>query len=110
METPKSDKKADGGPATVVVVGMVWYSLEHFDEIKSMMEDGHKLQRTYAEWRLSTEQGERQLRRQDQFVVRAHLVPDAFRQFCAERGLRLNSKARNDFASFIALQEYSKTQ
>jgi len=90
-------------------VGMVWYSLEHFDEIKAMMEDGNKLHRTYSEWRLAAEQGERKFRREGNLVVRAHLVPDAFRQFCSERGLNLNAEARNQFASWVALKEHGTT-
>lgn len=90
-------------------VGMVWYALEHFDEIKAMMEDGHNLHRTYTAWRLAAEQGERQMRRQGNLVVRAHLVPDAFRQYCLRNGLQLNAQGRTHFANSVAHQAHGTT-
>lgn len=87
-------------------VGMVWYSLEDFDEIKAMMEDGHKLHRTYTEWRLAAEQGERSFRRQGDLVVRAHLVPDEFREYCHRHGLKLDAHGRNHFANWVAYQAH----
>lgn len=94
----------------VSAVGMVWYSLEHFDEIKAMMKDGHKLHRTYTEWRLAAEQGERHMRRQGHFVVRAHLVPDVFREFCSRHGLDFDADGRNHFANRVAAEKYAEAQ
>lgn len=92
--------------APIRAVGMVWYSLEDFDEIMAMMEDGHKLHRTYSEWRLAAEQGERHLRREGHLVVRAHLVPAEFRDYCARHGLNLDAEGRNHFANWVAFQAH----
>lgn len=94
----------------VSAVGMVWYSLEHFDEVKAMMKDGHLLHRTYTEWRLAAEQGERHMRRQGHFVVRAHLVPDAFREYCRRHGLDLDAHGRDHFATSVAAEKYAQAQ
>lgn len=91
-------------PLPIRAVGMVWYSLEDFDEIKAMMEDGHKLHATHAEWRAAAEQGERRFRREGHLVVRAHLVPAAFREHCRRHGLKLDANGRNHFANLVAYQ------
>lgn len=87
-------------------LGMPWYQLEDFPRIKAMMLDGDRLHRTYAEWRIAAEQGERQLRRQGHLVVRAHLRPDEFAAWCAQRGLRHDVHGRNQFAAWVAAETY----
>jgi uncharacterized membrane protein len=87
-------------------LGMVWYELEDFERIKTMMEDGHRLHRTYTEWRLAAEQGERQFRRQGHLVVRAHLRPDEFIEWCRLNGQKLNAEGRNAFANEVAFKTH----
>lgn len=87
-------------------IGMVWYSLEHYAEIKALMEDGHALPATYTQWRLQAEQAERQFRRQGALIVRAHLTPDAFRQHCLRFGKHFDAEGRSHFASWVAQQQY----
>lgn len=96
--------------APVSAVGMVWYTLEHYAEIKAMMKDGHRLPATYTQWRLKAEAAEKQMRRQGHLVFRAHLEPDAFRQYVSTHGLDFDADGRTHFASFIAKQEASKMQ
>lgn len=86
--------------------GMVWYEAQDFDRIKSIMEDGHVLHRTYAEWKAAAEMGEKRMRRDGVRVYRAIINPSAFTDWCNARGLKLNADSRNQFASWHAAQEY----
>lgn len=90
-------------------LGIAWYSLEHYAEIKAMMEDGHKLPATYTLWRLQAEQAERKLRREGALVVRAHLTPDAFRHHCGQFGKHFDAEGRTHFASWVAKQQHGTT-
>lgn len=90
-------------------VGIPWYTLEDYERIKTMMEDGHLLPHVYSLWRLKAEQTERQLRRQGQLVVRAALRPDEFAAWCAARGLNVNAQARMQFATEAAYDVHGKT-
>lgn len=90
-------------------LGMVWYSEEHFAEVKAMMKDGHLLPRTYLQWQDKAEQGERKFRREGALVVRAHLVPDAFRQYCLRHGLDLDAQGRSHFAASVARDVHGET-
>jgi hypothetical protein len=87
-------------------IGMVWYLAEDFGEIKALMEDGHRLHRTYAEWQRAAEQGEQAMRTKGVRVYRAMLRPAPFKAWCVARGLNVDAKARNQFASEFASQEY----
>ena len=94
----------------ISIAGIPWYSLEHFDEIKALMEDGHRLAATYSQWRLAAEQTERKLRREGKTVVRAHLEPNAFREHCRRHGLNVDSKGRVHFANWTARQHHAKVE
>ncbi len=91
---------------TIQATGMVWYRAEDFGEIKALMEDGHLLHRTHAEWKNAAEQGEKSFGATGGRVYRATLIPADFRLWCNARGLKLNAHARNQFASEFAAHEY----
>jgi hypothetical protein len=90
-------------------VGIPWYTLDDFAEIKAMMEDGHKLAATYSQWRMAAEQAEKKFRREGCLVVRAALEPKAFRDYCLLHDLRLDAHGRGQFAAFIAKEQHGTT-
>ena len=90
----------------VQATGMVWYLAEDFLAIKTLMEDGHVLHDTHAQWQAAAEGGERSFQAKGGRVYRAILRPAEFKAWCAAKGLKLNASARNQFASEFALNEY----
>jgi hypothetical protein len=86
-------------PNVIPVAGMVWYRFEDYDHILQIMEDRATLPGTYSKWRVQAEQNERQTRRRGYSVVRVEIDPKTFLAWCAERGLRVDSKARMEFAN-----------
>jgi hypothetical protein len=90
----------------IQATGMVWYLAEDFGEIKTLMEDGHKLPGTYAAWKLKAEAREKFFSGQGVLVYRAILRPAEFRAWCLARGINLNAKSRQDFAAWFAAQTY----
>lgn len=92
----------------VLVIGMSWYLEEDFEEIKRVMTDSHTLHRTYAEWFKAATTGEEHQRRAGQHVIRAIIRPQAFKQWCEQRGLNIDSKARMAFANEKAMEAATK--
>lgn len=90
----------------VSATGMVWYLAEDFPAIKAMMEDGHVLHSTHAQWKAAAENGERSFQAKGGRVYRAILRPAEFKAWCDAKGLKLNASARNQFASEFAANEY----
>ena len=86
------------------IAGMVWYRLEDYDAALVIMEDRHKLPLTYAQWRMSAEQGEKQMRRAGWATTRAYIDPAQFVAWCNGRGLKVDAEARQLFANEVALQ------
>lgn len=86
----------------VTIVGMAWYKAEHYDAIRRVMADGHKLPATFHEWRMKAEAGEKLQRRAGQIVVRAFIDPETFPGWCGARGLNVDAQARMQYAASIA--------
>lgn len=86
------------------VAGMVWYRLEDYDAAMTIMADRANLHRTYAEWRMAAEHGEKKMRRAGWATTRAYIDPATFAAWCGERGLNIDAKARNEFANSVALE------
>jgi len=85
-------------------IGMSWYSRESYSRILEVMEDANKLPRTYDQWLKSAETGESKLQRAGHIVIRAIIDPDEFVAWCSARGLKVNAKARTQWASEAAFR------
>lgn len=88
------------------IAGMVWYLPEDFEQIKAVMNDGHTLFPTHAEWQRAAEKGEHRLRADGVRVYRAILRPAEFQAWCSARGLDVDAHGREKFASWFAANEY----
>lgn len=96
-------------PQLIRAAGMVWYRREDYPRILQIMSDAEKLPRTYDAWAQGAESGEKKFKADGVIVVRAVIDPDTFPNWCAVRGLEINAKARNAFASEVAYNEVKRT-
>lgn len=87
-----------------VKVAQCWYSSEQYDEIKTIMEDGHLLPALYSHWLEGAEQREDQARSRGADVVRVPFDPAEFRRFCAHFSVPLNADTRAKFATLKSSQ------
>lgn len=83
-------------------VAQCWYSAGDYEEIKSVMEDGHLLPRLYAHWLEGAEQREQQVRAASGVPVRVAFDLAEFLRFCRHFGIAINTEARQKFAAIKA--------
>ena len=88
---------------------MVWYRVEDYSRILEIMSDADKLPPTFEQWLVRAERGERDMKSQGVFIVRAMLDPDEFVARCAKKGTLLDAKARMEFGNEIAYRHFGKT-
>lgn len=86
----------------VQAVGMAWYKREHFDRLRAMFKDGHKLHRTYDEWLRAAETGRKASEVKGVRVVCVDIDPDDFPKWCKAQGMDLDASARMRYANEIA--------
>lgn len=93
----------------VRITAMAWYRAEDYDAILRIKADRHKLPRTFVEWRMKAESGEKKLRRDGHTVLRAYIDPETFPDWCRARGLHVDAQARMHFAAIAAKEQAGGT-
>lgn len=91
-------------------VGLPWYEAETFEEVMALMKDGDRLFRTYAEWEVAAQRTEERLSGEGNLVVRAHIRPVEFAEWCRARGHDVDAQGRLAFANWTAKQAHGNTQ
>lgn len=97
------------GQITVRATGMAWYRLEDYSAILRIMTDSAKLPRTFHEWLMKAEKGEKSLRRDGHIVMRVIIDPKSFPDWCKSRGLNIDAQARIQFANLAVKEAYGTT-
>lgn len=86
----------------ISATAMVWFKREHFDTLRAMFEDGHKLHRTYDEWLAAAETGRKSLEAKGVRVVCVDLDQHDFPEWCKAQGKKLDADGRNAYANWVA--------
>ncbi|MGQ7905010.1 hypothetical protein [Burkholderia sp. BC1] len=94
-----NEKSNIGNIASGRRIAQCWYSATEYDQIKSVMDDGHKLPSRYEDWRAGAEQREDQVRRAGGTPVRIAFDLAEFRRFCAHFRVPLDADTRSKFAA-----------
>lgn len=97
-------------PLKISFVGLVWYRREDYDRLLTIFEDAHKQPRTFDDWLVQAERIEQRQRDRGVRVVRAVIDPDTFPAWCAAKRLKVDSHARNEFASHKAYEAHLQSQ
>jgi hypothetical protein len=79
--------------------GIPWYEREDYPQILALVEDPHVLAPAYDQWLAAARNNEQEAERAGVTVVRVAVKPDVFARWCAEHGLRLDSRARMRFVN-----------
>ena len=84
-------------------VGIAWFrSAEDYKALVALFDDRDSFRLTFEEWLLKAEEARKNIAGQGHAVVRAYLDPIEFPIWCADRSLKIDSKARMRFANEVA--------
>lgn len=89
------------------IVALPWYEAESFQAVMALMQDPHALFATHAAWQAKAERTEDLYRRAGKTTVRVVLDVVNFKKWCDAQppGLRIDAKARIDYAVHVAHQQ-----
>jgi hypothetical protein len=80
----------------------VWYHREEYLALKAMFTDGKTLPDTFDDWRKIVRHSIDTLRNDPVQIVKAYINPKTFPEWCRARGMRMNAKARTEYAAEYA--------
>jgi len=86
----------------VQVTGIAWYTRQTYARCLEIMEDRDVLPATYDQWRKKADAGVKHFEGRGIRVIRAEIDPEQFVAWCAARQMKIDAKARMDFAAEMA--------
>ena len=87
-----------------IVYSFAWFQPEEWQKLKETVEDPETLDDTYQEWRHNAETVIKELRTDGQQVKKISIKISKLLDWCESKGLKPNSKARSEYAAFLAEQ------
>lgn len=94
---------------SIRAIGIPWYSRDDYPKLREIFDDGDKLPASFSDWLKGVQRFKDEKERDGFGVVKAHIDPDTFPTWCAERGLNVDASARIKFANLAAYREYGQT-
>ncbi|NUZ13338.1 hypothetical protein HUZ36_21475 [Pseudoalteromonas sp. McH1-7] len=87
-----------------IVYSFAWFEPDEWQKLKETVEDPDTLDDSYQEWRQNAENVIRELRAGGQQVKKISIKISKLLVWCESRSLKPNSKARSEYAAFLAQQ------
>jgi hypothetical protein len=89
----------------LIPVGLPWCREEDYSAFIGIFEDADDLPKTWKDFIKPYERAEKGFKEKGQLVVRVYINPRTFPEWCANKGYRINAKARERFAAEIAIKQ-----
>lgn len=88
------------------VVGAYWISEEDYPVLLMVFDDGNKMPGTWKEWLKIAEEMEQGLKAYGHVVMRVHIDPDTFSDWCATHGTSPSVEGRKRFVTAVVKERY----
>jgi hypothetical protein len=87
-------------------IGAYWINEGDYSALLKIFADGNKMPRTWKEWLKIAEEMERGLKAYGHVVMRVHIDPTTFSDWCAARSTRPGREARKMFVAAAVTERY----
>jgi hypothetical protein len=87
-------------------IGVYWISEGDYPALLKIFADGNKMPRTWDEWLKIAEEMERGLKAYGHAVMRVHIDPNTFPDWCAAQGTSPGREGRKKFVAAAVTERY----
>ena len=87
-------------------VGVYWINEDDYPELLKIFVDSNRMPRTWKEWLKIAEEMERGLQAYGHVVMRVHIDPNTFPDWCAAHGTSLGGEGRKSFVAAAVTERY----
>ena len=102
VDSHPSGLETNGKPA----VGAFWINEEDYPALLKVFTDGNKMPRTWKEWLKIAEEMERGLKAYGHVVMRVHIDPNTFSEWCAAHDTYPGREGRKRFVAAAVTERY----
>jgi hypothetical protein len=103
-------RMANSADQPLPAVGAYWIKEEDYPALLEIFGDGHKLPPTWTEWVKMAEEMERGLKAYGHPVLRVHIDPRSFPDWCAANGTSPGAEGRKKFVAAAVKERYGDQQ
>jgi hypothetical protein len=89
-------------------VGVYWINEGDYPALLRIFDDGDKMPPSWKEWLMIAEEMERGLISYGHVVLRVHIDPDTFSDWCATEGVKSSSEGRKKFIAKAVFERYGE--
>ena len=87
-------------------VGAYWIKEQDYPALLKIFDDGNKMPRTWKEWLKIAEEMERRLKAYGHVVMRVHIDPNTFPDWCAAHSTSPGGEGRKRFVAVAVTERY----
>ncbi len=87
-------------------VGAYWIKEEDYPTLLAIFSDGNKMPRTWREWLKMAEEMEQGLKAYGHVVMRVHIDPNTFSDWCTAHGTSPDREGRKKFVAAAVFERY----
>ena len=87
-------------------IGVAWYRKDDYDVLRGLFADGHNLPLTYEAWEQQANAFSNRMADRGVVIRKAYIDPKTFPAWCQSRGMKIDAKARQLFATEFARRYY----
>jgi hypothetical protein len=88
------------------VVGIYWIEEQDYPALLRIFADGDRLPRNWSEWRKMAEEMEKGLKAYGHVVMRVHIDPDVYLEWCKAHGTSAGGAGRKKFVAAAVAERY----
>jgi hypothetical protein len=92
-------------PVPQKTIGIPWFGPGDYGACRAVMADGASLPDQYGDWLKEAERLSADAQAAGHYVLKVHIAPKDFSNWCRARNIVPDAKARVRFANFIAFRE-----
>ncbi len=89
-------------------VGVYWIDERDYPALLDIFADGNTMPRTWKAWLMMAEEMERELKAYGHVVMRVHIDPNTFLDWCAANGTSPGGEGRKKFVAAAVTERYGK--
>lgn len=103
------EKAGVGYSPEPIMIGLVWYVQNEWDELMRDFDDSDKMPKTWEEWRQKAESGIEEMAIQGKIAMPVPMTALEIRSFCSQQRLKNNGFARSNLAGVKLAQQFIQT-
>jgi hypothetical protein len=101
-EKKQKEEKSVAASHQPMIIAMVWYKEEHYEELLALFDDTELLPKTYSDWLIRADEKKVEVEATGDQVIKVFIDPETFPEWCEKKNLPKDANSRSLLALEVA--------